>query len=142
MFECLVAVCGAFSQSYATVKTWAREFQLVRENPQDDTRSRKISTSITPVRFYISLFLIIVVLKVVETGGISYGFIERALHDLLHMSQRITKPTIRIVRPVKTDQPVRLHPRRLINVFADRIYLPQPPGYSNENPCHTVWMYT
>ena len=43
------------------------------------------------------------------------------------MSQRMTKPTIRLVGPAISDQSV--HPCSLIRVFADSMCLLQPPGY-------------
>ena len=42
-----------------------------------------------------------------------------------HMSQGKTKPTIRLVRPVKTQ--ISLH----IRAFAGCMYLLQPPDYLN-----------
>ena len=54
------------------------------------------------------------------------------------LSQRTTKPTIRLIWPVKTAQ------SDLITVFADRKCLLQPQGYRKRNkgdPCHTGWMY-
>ena len=35
------------------------------------------------------------------------------------MNQRMTKPTVSLLRPAKTDQPA--HPRSLIRVIADRL---------------------
>ena len=44
------------------------------------------------------------------------------------MSQRTTKPTIKLVRQ-SDDSDQRVHPRSLIRVFADRKGILQPPGY-------------
>ena len=48
-----------------------------------------------------------------------------------HLSELKTKPTIKLMRPAKTDQPA--HPRSLIRVFADRLCLLQPPGYQKRD---------
>ena len=45
----------------------------------------------------------------------------------ISISQRTTKPTLRHVRPAKTDQPAQ--PRSLISVFTDRLCFLQPSGY-------------
>ena len=45
----------------------------------------------------------------------------------MHLSQRTTKPTIRLVRPAKSQ--ISLHVRAVWSVIADRISLLQPPAY-------------
>ena len=47
--------------------------------------------------------------------------------DEWHLGQRTTKPTIRLVRPAKTQISLRI--RAVQSVSADRMCLPQPPGY-------------
>ena len=44
---------------------------------------------------------------------------------------------------ISEDSNQTAHPRSLIRVFADRMYLLQPPGYPkgvNGNPCKTGWI--
>ena len=60
-----------------------------------------------------------------------------------NLSQRTTKPTIRLVQPAKNSDQLA-YPRSLIRVFTDRVCLLQSTGYPkriNENCCHIWWMY-
>ena len=57
--------------------------------------------------------------------------LQRGDNEIKRMSLRTIKPTTRLVRPAKTDQPA--HPRSLIRVFADRMCLLQSPDCSKRD---------
>ena len=67
----------------------------------------------------------------IEIVKFTFGVRTEHFDKNYHLSQRTTKPTIRLVTSKDSEQPA--HPRRLIRVFADRIFLLKPIGYQTRD---------
>lgn len=90
--ERMEQVYGQDAPSYSTVKKWAALFRMGRTELEDDPRSGRPSTAITEANVEKIEKMVmqdrrLKVLQIAAEVGLSYGTVEKILHERLHLTK-------------------------------------------------------